>query len=204
MHAYKHVQNAFAAGFADASSIAIGTLEHYRKGEGDRVDPNEGISHLYQRRPRVITGRPTQSELNTMRLFGVDVRGASDINFHDNAVIISQPRRYIFCCSTRPDFTRPDETVFVIKDLYHFARHMRRAHPEILGPFAINDVTYQTKSGDPFEDQIPAGPFFKDPPFRFENERRIVWEAIGAHPGWLTVSTPKCQDLIMEAKLPRI
>lgn len=182
MRGYKHVAAEFADRFATGESIQIGTFESYRSGEGDRVDQSEGSASNVITEYRSAPGQlPTPDEHRRLRAVGFDVRGTGVTIIGAKHIMLLRPR-YLFCCSSEPDFTRVKlgEVVFEISDLELFGHRLTRAHPVLFGAgFACGPVTYAPRRADVLKDEpVRPDPFLKDPQFETEKELRIVWDVV--------------------------
>lgn len=199
MKAFKHVPLEFADAFAAGTSIQIASLEYYRRLENDRADQLEGVAEY-------VVPVATPEQLGSEDY--ADIREALMLprapihlgSYVGNVARHVSPPHWVFCASLQPDLGRSvlGEAVFEISNLDLFAHRVSMRSPTHLGCMAIQPVSYEQRSQNPFEaGLLHVDPFKKDINFQFENEVRVVWSCAaprGALPS--QVGAPKVATLI--------
>lgn len=181
---YKHMDQEYADAFESGKSIQLATFEHYREREFARRDELEGsvrydVDHTFHPsdNPGWQAMRPVIDETEAATGMAVQMQ---DVTFITNL----RPA-FLFCCSWEPDqnLIAQGQAVFEIADIRTFGKRLRRDNRRQLGRMHAGEVSYVTRTGNPFAGETPPqGPFFKDPKFSGENELRLVFEAASDPP----------------------
>ncbi len=182
--AFKHVHSDYADKFRTGESIQIATYEHYRQGEGDRVDPLEGISVNRSDTGNIFReakfGNPDAIRfIDSIIGEGWKKVETTNLIMQNNTLRTILEPSYIFCASTSPDTSRLEagERCFMIHDLMEFAYQLARVRPDCLVGFQIAPVSYELRDVDVLRDGFrETSPFLKSSIFQPENEIRIVFK----------------------------
>jgi hypothetical protein len=208
MRGYKHIAAEFAEGFAAGDSIQIASYAYYRAGEGDRVDPLEGI--VKYEAENVQAGREASPEGAAARVaMGLPAGGFAGSNIVIDKFTVRHhlPPAMLFCCSAEPDLSRVTqlgEAIFEISDLHLFAHRLFMAAYPRLWSARLGPVIYGERAVNPFEaGPVEQGPFFKSVALQHERELRIVWHTLKADAAEpMRLAAPKCRELLSLVAAP--
>ncbi|MEC8035960.1 MAG: hypothetical protein VX205_13310 [Pseudomonadota bacterium] len=186
MEVYKTVPHEFADKFESGEEVKIDTFSAYHKMDTPRQDPMDGkarnvVDH-YQ-----IEGVASDHENAALMSMGISQSMCIGGEF-TNLVHETELRdMYVFCTSHTPDFKKAEEmncSLFKISDLTKFASKVRSVKYNQFGNFAVRQVMYEPRTGNPFVDGPRfADPFKKDLDYACENEIRAIWKIKGTRRG---------------------
>ncbi|GEM_PF-5236204 len=202
MIVYKHLKSDFADSFASGRGIRLGSLASYRASEGERGDRLEGVVEYVVPSVSLDNANNPRFESVRQKLSEGPIPipwGGQNVIVANNTFRIVLPTTYIFCASAEPDFSRVDkgEAIFRISEIQRFARRLMRRSNGVLSAPKFGPVDYEVRSCNPFDyGLLKEGAFQKSIDLEWENEIRIVWEALRDVGPEIFIDAPWVSDLI--------